>query len=64
VNRLVIEFRGGGACWNDLTCSISGSLFQETADADAAVLSESVGIYQHSNLDNPFKDWHHVYIPY
>jgi hypothetical protein len=64
VNRLVIEFRGGGACWNDLTCSISGSLFQETADADAAVLSESVGIYQHSNPDNPFKDWHHVYIPY
>jgi hypothetical protein len=64
VNRLVVEFRGGGACWNDLTCSLAGSIFAEKADEDATVLNELVGIYQHSNDANPFKDWHHVYIPY
>ena len=64
VNRVVIEFRGGGACWNQLTCSVAGSLFQEEANADSHVLNELSGIYQHDNPDNPFKDWHHVYIPY
>jgi hypothetical protein len=66
VNKLVIEFRGGGACWNNLTCGIAGSLFQEEADADPWVVDEAqaTGIYDHSRDDNPFKDWHHVYIPY
>ncbi|WP_437327501.1 pectin acetylesterase-family hydrolase [Sorangium sp. So ce381] len=60
VNRLIVEFRGGGACWNATTCSAAGSLFQETVGDDAL----ATGIYDHENPDNPFKDWHHVYIPY
>jgi hypothetical protein len=66
VNRVVIDFRGGGACWNDFTCGIGDSLFQETADPDAFITNESTapGIYDHSNAKNPFKDWHHVFIPY
>lgn len=66
VNKVVIEFRGGGACWNDLTCGIAGSLFQEEADPDPWVIDETqaTGIYDHKRDDNPFKDWHHVYIPY
>lgn len=66
VNKLVVEFRGGGACWNDLTCGFAGSIFQEEADEDPWVTDESKasGIYDHSRDDNPFKDWHHVYIPY
>ncbi|MCJ7810722.1 MAG: pectinacetylesterase family protein, partial [Dehalococcoidia bacterium] len=31
VNRLVVYFQGGGACWNDTTCSLGG-IFKETAD--------------------------------
>ena len=66
VNRVVIDFRGGGACWNELTCSISGSLFQETADPDVFITGNSAGfgIYDHANPANPLADWHHVYIPY
>lgn len=66
VNKVVVEFRGGGACWNDLTCGLADSLFQQTADADPWVLGpgQVTGIYDHEREDNPFKDWHHVYIPY
>jgi hypothetical protein len=66
VNRVVIDFRGGGACWNAGTCSVSGSLFQETVGDDFAGGDESMapGIYDHANPENPFKDWHHVFIPY
>jgi hypothetical protein len=66
VNRVVIEFRGGGACWDEFTCGFSGSIFQETVQPDAWVLNEDLatGIYDHRNPDNPFRDWHHVYIPY
>jgi hypothetical protein len=66
VNRVVVEFRGGGACWNDLTCGIGDSLFEETADPDPWLIGEekAEGIRDHENARNPFKDWHHVYIPY
>jgi hypothetical protein len=66
VNRVLVEFRGGGACWNELTCSVAGSLFQETAEVPTFVQNESqaLGISDHANASNPFKDWHHVYIPY
>ncbi|MCL4751035.1 MAG: hypothetical protein KJ015_12775 [Myxococcales bacterium] len=65
VNRVVVEFRGGGACWNAVTCFPDARLFEETATAEPWVADESkaVGIYDHSRDDNPFKDWHHVYIP-
>ncbi|WP_437677719.1 pectin acetylesterase-family hydrolase [Sorangium sp. So ce131] len=66
VNRLIVEFRGGGACWNAVTCSAAGSLFQETVTEDPMVINQqgASGIYDHENPDNPFRDWHHVYIPY
>ncbi|WP_438008066.1 pectin acetylesterase-family hydrolase [Sorangium sp. So ce321] len=66
VNRLIVEFRGGGACWSQTTCSVAGALFQETVTEDAAVVNQqgATGIYDHENPDNPFRDWHHVYIPY
>lgn len=66
VNRVVIDFRGGGACWSTLTCSASDSLFQPTATPEPWVEDESVakGIYDHTRADNPFKDWHHVYVSY
>ncbi len=60
VNRLVVEFRGGGACWSAATCAPGVELFQETVSEDPM----TTGIYDHENPDNPFRDWHHVYIPY
>jgi hypothetical protein len=65
-NKIVIDFFGGGACWNDTTCSIADSIFQDSVDPiRAAIDSESyVGIYDRDNPANPFRDWHHVVIPY
>ncbi|XXX78183.1 pectin acetylesterase-family hydrolase [Sorangium sp. So ce134] len=60
VNRLVVEFRGGGACWSAATCAPGADIFQETVGDDPM----TAGIYDHENPDNPFRDWHHVYIPY
>src|SRR5687768_15826477 len=28
VNRVVIDFIGGGACWNQLTCSVANQIFE------------------------------------
>lgn len=66
VNRVVVEFRGGGACWNAVTCFPDAKLFEEQANPEPWVSDETkaVGIYDHSRDDNPFKDWHHVYIAY
>jgi len=64
VNKLVIDFMGGGACWNSLTCSFAGSLFNEEVDPDALLHMTPAGIYDKENPENPFKDWYHVFIPY
>lgn len=66
VNRLVVEFIGGGACWNEITCGIAGQIFSpDVEDVRAAVAANMpVGIYDHDNPDNPVADWHHVIVPY
>ncbi|AUX28890.1 esterase [Sorangium cellulosum] len=60
VNRLIVEFRGGGACWSAATCSPGADIFQDIVGDDPL----TTGIYDHDNPDNPFRYWHHVYIPY
>jgi hypothetical protein len=69
VNRVVIDFVGGGACWNAFTCSVADAIFTDSVDsAREAVLNSNPetdpGIYDRLNPDNPFKDWYHVVIPY
>src|SRR4051812_18484919 len=32
VNKVLIEFSGGGACWNETTCSVAGSVFQDSVE--------------------------------
>lgn len=64
VNRVVIDFEGGGACWNDATCGFAEALFKEEVNVEDYDFDEISGIYDHENPDNPFRDWTHVYIPY
>jgi hypothetical protein len=66
VNKLVVEFIGGGACWNQVTCSIAGQIFSPDVENVREAVAENmpVGIYDHDNADNPVADWHHVVIPY
>lgn len=65
VNRVVVEFRGGGACWSAATCA-DEALFQVNAEPDRFLIDERAaeGIHDHANPENPVRDWHHVYIPY
>lgn len=70
--NLVVYFEGGGACWDNLTCTfpiMNGlpeqvpQFFMPAVPADANPANYS-GIFQSSNPANPVKDWSMVYIPY
>ncbi|MDZ7704316.1 MAG: pectin acetylesterase-family hydrolase [Trueperaceae bacterium] len=67
-NRLVIDFQGGGACWDARTCGLpvdddgDGLYLEKVRGApDEQGLG---GIYERDNPDNPFRDWYHVYVSY
>ncbi|MCA9619334.1 MAG: pectinesterase [Myxococcales bacterium] len=65
-NRLIIEFVGGGACWDQLTCQLSAALFtddvrhvRDTVEADT-----QTGFFNQVSSLNPFRDYYHVLITY
>ncbi len=64
VNRLVVYFEGGGACWNDVTCSEPGTYFDDTVDESDNPENWPKGMADLDNPDNPFKDWSFVFVPY
>lgn len=68
VNRVVIDFIGGGACWNAFTCGLNESAAictQRVDDVRAAVtIGKAAGLHDHERDDNPVKDWYHVVVPY
>ena len=65
-NKVIIDFQGGGACWNDTTCGFADALFSDsTGDLgeftdliDRGVLG---GIF---DPDGPFADYTIIHIPY
>jgi hypothetical protein len=65
-DKVIIEFEGGGACWDQRTCSFAGSLFQETVEVDkhTIALAGTGTWYDHSNPNHPLKDWTHVFVSY
>ncbi len=66
VNKVVVDFIGGGACWNALTCGVADAIFNpDIENVRAAVAANNPsGFYDTENAENPFKDWYHVVIPY
>lgn len=67
--KLVIDFQGGGACWDATTCSVAGSIFNEEARPLTAVrpaIEAGVvgGLYDGDNADHPFGDYTLVHLPY
>lgn len=70
LRNLVVYFEGGGACWNDLTCSFPGDGsglgdgFYTPAIAAGASPAGLDGIFNLERDDNPVKDWDMVYVPY
>jgi len=67
VNKVVVDFWGGGACWDDITCAIGpGQIFEDSVDNIRTAIEDDVkiGIYDETRDDNPFADWFHVIVPY
>lgn len=72
VNNVVVYFEGGGACWDNLTCTfpIANGLPQQVpqffvpAIAPGTTPANYDGIFKSDNPENPVKDWSFVYIPY
>ena len=70
--NLAVYFEGGGACWDNLTCTfpINDQLPAQVPQffvpaIDAATNPGNYdGIFKSDNPDNPVKDWTMVYIPY
>lgn len=66
VNRLVVDFMGGGACWSKETCDTGRFDFSTgLGGVRAAVESRSLpGLYDIDNPENPLRDHWHVVVPY
>lgn len=66
--NLVVYFEGGGACWNDLTCTFpddgSGAGFYTPAIPAGSSPAQLDGIFNLRREDNPVRDWTMVYVPY
>jgi hypothetical protein len=67
VNKLIVDFQGGGACWDEFTCSIADAIFQDSVDPLRDQIEEQQefpGLYNREDPDNPFRDWYHAVVPY
>lgn len=66
VNKVVVDFIGGGACWNAFTCGVADAIFEDSVDSvrQAVEQDQPHGFYDHEDARNPFADWYHVVIPY
>jgi hypothetical protein len=63
VNKLVMYYQGGGACWEGLTCSVPVCNANVDPETDNPTGFGS-GFADRDNPDNPFRDWHTVYVSY
>jgi hypothetical protein len=68
VNKLVMYYQGGGACWEQLTCGYYAPgippTCKTTVDQSDNPNNQSSGFGNLSNSSNPFKDWNIVFVPY
>jgi hypothetical protein len=67
-----VFFDGGGACWDDITCSVPRRA-SDPADGDGLYKAELIaaddpsrlgGIFDFANPNNPLRDWSMVFVPY
>jgi hypothetical protein len=67
-NKVMVDFIGGGACWNELTCGLAGQIFSDDIDDISSYFQNDGagfdGVYDHDNPDNPVGEYWHVVVPY
>lgn len=62
---LVIDFLGGGACWDAASCAPGSNWFlDDLAGLDTAVSREYGGIVSDDPAENPVADWTIIVVPY
>jgi len=64
VNKVLMYYQGGGACWENLTCSIPVCDANVDPEGNDNPNNFSGGFADGSNPDNPFRDWHQVVVSY
>ncbi len=65
VNKLVMYYQGGGACWDGNTCITFGTFDQDVNPSGSDNPNNTTtGFGDLTNPDNPFKDWHIVFVSY
>jgi hypothetical protein len=63
VNKLVMYYQGGGACWEQLTCLVP-ACDTNVVDAEDNPSGFSSGFADLDNPANPFRDWNAVFVSY
>jgi len=64
-NKIVIDFFGGGACWNKKTCKKGSKIFIDSMRNFRKKNKKNItGIYDKKDKKNPLLNWTHVLIPY
>jgi hypothetical protein len=68
VNKLVMYYVGGGACWDNLTCGgipdLTGAVCSTSPPDLDTVNGSSSGFGDLTNDNNPFRDWNTVVVSY
>ncbi len=64
VNKLVVYYQGGGACFSNLTCSKAVGAFKDSAGPGDDPNQYAEGIARLSNPNNPFRNWNSVFVSY
>jgi Pectinacetylesterase len=64
VNKLLMYYQGGGACWDQLTCSVPACDTTVDPNGGDNPNGRSTGFGDLTNPDNPFRDWSIVVVSY
>ena len=64
VNKLLVYYQGGGACWEQLTCSFPSCDTNVNPSGSDNPNSATTGFASIANPSNPFRDWNIVFVPY
>ncbi|MGC8875592.1 pectin acetylesterase-family hydrolase [Thermus sp.] len=60
--KVVLDFQGGGACWDPATCNPQSPTYRKRVEVQELLLAQ--GIYNRMTAANPFFGWTHVFVPY
>lgn len=63
VNKLVMYYQGGGACWDYFTCE-ELQTFDSSVQPGDDPNGDTTGFADASNPANPFRDWNVVFVSY